>query len=122
MKQKDLMPKNDMTMCDALETGVLNRTYKVRNRLLKHCHHDYDVNAAVYIWNNPDRMAFEAVSPLGEGKDMDNPEHRANIRRKKERGVVEYVKYSFTYKGKDFEVKLERCKKGYEQFYSLAEK
>ena len=111
-----------MTMCDALETGVLNRTYKVRNRLLKHCHHDYDVDAAVYIWNNPDRMAFEAVSPLGEGKDMDNPEHRANIMRKKERGVVEYAKYCFTYKGKDFVVKLERCKKGYEQFYSLAEK
>lgn len=122
VKRKDLMPKTDMTVCHALETGVLNRTYKVRNRLLKHCHHDYDVDAAVYIWNAPDRLVFETVSPLGEGKDMDNPEHRANIRRKKERGVVEYVKYSFTYGGKTFEVKLERCKKGYEQFYSLAEK
>lgn len=121
VKQKDLMPKFEHTACPSLITGVLNRTNKVRNRLLTHCRHDYDVDAAVYIWNHPDKLTFEGVSPLGEGKDMDSSKHRDNIKRKQERGVIEYLKYSFTYKGRTFMVKLERCKNGYEQFYSLAE-
>jgi len=122
VKNLDLMPKLDKATCADVVSGVLNRTKKVRNRLLKHCHHDYDVEAAVYIWNHPEKLVFDKVSPLGEGKDLSNSEIQANIQRKKDRGVVEYLKYHFQYADKTFEVKLEKCSKGFEQFYSLMEK
>lgn len=118
----DLMPKLDKAICTEVISGVLNRTKKVRNRLLKHCRHDYDVDAAVFIWNNPQKLVFDGTSPIGEGKDLNDPEVQANIQRKKDRGVVEYMKYHFQYGGKIFLVKLEKCKKGYEQFYSIMEK
>lgn len=100
----------------------LNRTYKVRNRLLKHCHHDYDVDAAIHIWSNPEKLVFDRVSPLGEGKDMTKQEDIDNICRKRKRGVVEYMEYHFTYGNKIFKIKLDRCMNGCELFYSLVEK
>lgn len=123
VKERDLMPKLDKEPCSTVITGTLNRTNKVRNTFLKHCHHDYDVDAAVYIWNKPDKLKFIRVSPLGEGKDMSLPENQANIRKKREElHFVQFHQYEFTYKGRTFEVKLALCQKGYEQFYSLKEK
>lgn len=123
VKEYNLMPKLDKEPCSAVKAGTLNRTNKVRNTFLKHCHHDYDVDAAVYIWNNPDKLRFIRVSPLGEGKDMSLPENQANIRKKREElHFVQFHQYEFTYKGRTFEVKLALCQKGYEQFYSLKEK
>lgn len=123
VKDSDLMPKLDKQSCDAVKSGTLNRTNKVRNTLLKHCHHDYDVDAAIHIWNNPNEMKFIRVSPLGEGKDMSLPKNQANIRKKiEDLHFVEFRQYEFSYNGRTFEVKLALCKKGYEQFYSLKEK
>lgn len=123
VKEQNLMPKLDKEPCNSVKSGMLNRTNTVRNTLLKHCHHDYDVDAAVYIWNNPEKLQFVRISPLGEGKDMSLPENQANIKKKQEElKFVEFRLYEFTYKGRTFEVKLALCKKGYEQFYSLIEK
>jgi hypothetical protein len=123
VKENELMPKMDKQPCTAVVTGSLNRTNKVRDALLKHCHHDYDVDAAVYIWNNPAEMKFVRTSPLGEGKDMTLQRNIDNIKKKKEKlHFVEFKQYDFDYKGRTFEVKLALCKKGYEQFYSLYEK
>lgn len=123
VKDYDLMPKLDKQPCDAVKSGILNRTNKVRNTLLKHCHHDYDVDAAIHIWSNPDEMEFVRISPLGEGKDMSLPKNQANIRKKiEELHFVEFRQYEFSYNGRTFEVKLALCEKGYEQFYSLKEK
>ena len=123
VKENELMPKMDKQPCNAVVTGSLNRTNKVRDALLKHCHHDYDVDAAVYIWNNPAEMKFVRTSPLGEGKDMTLQRNIDNIKKKKEKlHFVEFKQYDFDYKGRTFEVKLALCKKGYEQFYSLYEK
>lgn len=117
------MPKMDKEPCSSVLSGTLNRTNKVRNALLKHCHHDYDVDAAIYIWNNPSEMKFIRVSPLGEGKDMSLPKNIANIEKKqKVLHFVEFRQYEFEYEEKTFEVKMALCKKGYEQFYSLKEK
>ena len=123
VKEKDLMPKLDKQPCDNVKTGLLNRTYKVRNKLFTHCHHDYDVDAAVHIWNNPSDMRFVRVSPLGEGKDMSLPANQENIKKKREQfHFVSFNQYEFEYSGRTFVVKLAVCEKGYEQFYSLYEK
>ncbi len=121
--EHDLMPKMDKTSCKALVSGLLNRTNKVRNTLLKHCRHDYDVKAAIYIWNNPSKMKYVRESPLGEDKDMSLPKNIANIKKKREKlHFVTFQQYEFKHEGKVFEVKMAHCKKGHEQFYSLKEK
>lgn len=123
VKENDLMPKSDKEICTAVESGMINRTNKVRNTFLKHCHHDYDVDAAVHIWNNPTDMRFVRTSPLGEGKDMSLPKNQANIEKKRQKlHFVEFKQYEFDYQGRTFEVKLALCEHGYEQFYSLKEK
>lgn len=83
VKDQDLMPKMDKEPCSSVLSGTLNRTNKVRNALLKHCHHDYDVDAAIYIWNNPSEMKFIRVSPLGEGKDMSLSKTLPTLKRNK---------------------------------------
>ena len=90
-------------------------------RFLKHAHHDYDVDAAVYVWNHPDELAYKDVSILGEVKDLANPEDIENIKRKKKRGVRGYLIYKLKYKDKVFLIKTERLKWGIEQFYSITE-
>lgn len=85
----------------------------MRNTFLKHCHHDYDVDAAVHIWNNPTDMRFVRVSPLGEGKNMSLPENQANIEKKRSvLHFVEFHQYEFDYHGRTFEVKLALCEGG----------
>ena len=104
-----------------LVTGVLNLTGKVRNRFLKHAHHDYDVDAAVYAWNNPSLLKKPRISPLGEGKNINDPEVQANIQRKKKRHVKDYIEYKMEYNSRTFLVKNERTEFGTEQFYSIKE-
>lgn len=123
VKRNDLMPKLDKLPCEHVQTGELNRTYKVRNQLFKHCHHDYDVEAAVHIWNHPEDLGFVRPCPLGEGKDMSLPKNQENIRKKREElHFVHFNQYEFDYNGRTFVVKLAECENGYEQFYSLYEK
>ena len=120
--EKDLMPLEEDKPISTLATGRLHKSGKSRYRLMQHLHHDYDVEAAVYIWSHPEVLKFVGVSPLGEGKDMSIQKNIDNIRKKKKRGVVEYLVYEFHYKGKTFIAKLERLKYGMEQFYSIQEK
>ena len=121
VKNNDLMPSYDDRAIDNLKTGILHVSGKVRGRLLKHAHHDYDVRAAIYAWNNPNELSFVKPSKLGEGKDMTDPKDIANIRKKEERGVVGYNIYRLEYKGKTFVLKMEKTKYNYEQFYSIYE-
>ena len=89
----------------------------MRNTFLKHCHHDYDVDAAVHIWNNPTDMRFVRVSPLGERKNMSLPENQANIEKKRSvLHFVEFHQYEFDYYGRTFEVKLALCEGGMRNF------
>ncbi len=123
VKENDLMPKLDKQRCEYVRTGILNRTYKVRNKLFTHCHHDYDVEAAVHIWNHPEYLEFKRPSQLGEGKDMSLPKNQENVRKKREvYHFVSFNQYEFEHNGRTFIVKLAVCENGYEQFYSLYEK
>lgn len=123
VKENDLMPKLDKQPCRSVQTGMLNRTYKVRNKLFTHCHHDYDVEAAVHIWNHPEELKFKRTCPLGEGKDMSLPQNQENIRKKREiYHFVSFNQYEFEHNRRTFIVKMAVCENGYEQFYSLYEK
>lgn len=121
IRKNDLMPLTGDIEISSLVTGMLHLSGKSRKRFLKHAHHDYDVKAAIYAWNNPEELHSPRVSPLGEGKNLADPEVRANIQRKKDRHVDDYIEYKFKYDGRRFLVKLERMTFGKEQFYSIME-
>ena len=89
--------------------------------MLRHCRHDYDVDAAEYIWMNIDKLSYVRDSALGENKDMSSEEDIANIKNKKEKGIELFRIYRFAHKGRTFLVKLAVYKKGYEEFYALFE-
>ena len=44
---------------------------------------------------------------------------RKNLEKKKKRKVVGYNRYKFSYKGKEWNVKVEIHAKGFEQFYAI---
>lgn len=101
-----------------LSTGRLLRSNKVLDRFLSHSRTMNELDAAKYIWNNPDKLHFVKPSPFGEVKDLTNPADLKNLANKQKRGVVGYNVYEFTYNGKTWKLKLEEHKHGFEQFYS----
>ena len=89
--EHDLMPLSEDKSISILVTGKLHLSGKSRKRFLKHAHHDYDVEAAIHAWNNPHKLKSPRVSPLGEGKNLADPEVQANIQRKQVRHVQDYI-------------------------------
>ncbi len=121
VKQNNLMPAQPDRTFTNLTTGTIHQTGKARNRFLKHLHHDYDVDAAIHIWEHLEKLNYVRISPLGEDKDMTLQKNIDNVQNKRERGVIEYVIYRFTYNGRTFLAKTEKLKHGNEQLYSLYE-
>ncbi len=122
VKKLGLMAAMEDFEVASLVTGILHRTGKSQQRFLKHLHHDYEVDAGVFVWNNPEKMEFVRISPLGEGKDLTKQEDIENIQRKKDRGVVEYLVYKCRFGMRNYLIKTEKLIHGNEQFYSLVEK
>lgn len=118
---QNLMPLSGDKTISSLFTGQLHLSGKARKRFLKHAHHDYDVEAAIYAWNNPQELKDPRESLLGEGKNLEDPKVKANIERKKGRHVEKYIEYKLDYKGRKFFVKLEKMDFGKEQFYAIME-
>lgn len=122
-RAKRIMPSYgaDLTEHSNLQTGKLKRNANARDRLLeaKHSRTAEEINAAQYAWNNPDKLVFERISPMGEHKDLTNEEHVRNLANKTRRRVEEYLQYKFEYKGEEYHIKLEKISDGFEQFYSL---
>lgn len=105
-----------------LHSGVIHRTGKVRNRFLKHAHHDYDVEAAEYVWNHPHKLKKPKFEDLGAVKDKNNDDDLANIAKKEERGVIGFVSYTLKHGARTFIVKTEATRYGFEQFYAIYER
>lgn len=120
LRESDEMPTEyELSTFDNLQTNKLLRSDKVKNRLLWHTFSLQELNAAKYIWNHPDKLNFERVSILGEGKDLTKSEDSKNVERKKRRKIRQYNVYSFTYQNNRWLIKLEQHRKGFEQFYSF---
>lgn len=105
-----------------IKTGDLLLSKKPLSRLLAHCRSMEELNAALYIWQNPNKLKYKRESHLGEGKDLTDDKARKNIQAKIERGIVAYQEYTFKYNGTTWLVKLEEHKGGFEQPYFIREK
>lgn len=100
-------------------SGLMLRSSKVLDRFLSHCYNVRELEAAQYIWQHPEELKEPKPSPFGEGKDPNNEKDLRNLTRKKKRGVIGYNLYRFSYKGKNWNVKVEVHKRGFEQFYAI---
>lgn len=107
---------------DNVRTGRILKSKKTLKRLLNHCFSLDELDAAKYLWTNPDKLQYVRNSPMGEGKDMDDPATKKNIDKKKERGITSYNLYAMNFNGRTWDVKLEVHEKGFEQPYFLKEK
>ncbi len=102
-----------------LKTKELLPSHKSLKRLVNHCLSLDELDAAKYLWLNPGKLRFVRESPMGEGKDMEDPKAQKNIAKKQERGIVGYNQYSLKYDGRKWDVKLEEHEKGFEQMYFI---
>lgn len=102
---------------NALKTGVFEDNKEGFRRLLSHCYDETTIRAAMALRKKIHKLNFVRESKLGEVKDMTNPKHRKNIRRKKKRGVLRYNQYEWTTrKGVVYDVKTEVFN-GFESLY-----
>lgn len=111
----------DHDMFKNIFSGDLLRSKKAMGRLVKHCYTTDELNAAVYMWNNPDKLVFVRNSPLGEGKDMSSLKAQKNINKKRERGIVTYNIYELRFDNTSWIVKFEVHEKGFEMPYFIRE-
>ena len=102
-----------------LVTGRLLRNKTAQEDLLFHSIGMAAIEAAVYAWNHPEKLRFKRFSPLGEGKDINNPKDVKNLKKKKKRGAIGYNQYEFKYKNKKYLIKLEVRKKCFEVPYHI---
>lgn len=103
-------------------SGRLLRSNSVKERLISHTRNRHELDAALFVWNHPNRLKYVRKSELGENKDLSLPRDARNIASKKKRRVLYYNIYQMKYKGEKWEVGLEYHKKGFEQFYFIRKK
>lgn len=90
---------------------------------VNHCINEEELAALKYVWANPDKLKYKRISEMGEGKNLKSEKDIKNIRKKQERGVVDYIVYGIEIPGLgEWVVKTERTKRGYEQFYHIRKK
>lgn len=102
-----------------LYTGKLTKSSSAKKEFLNHAETLGALDAAKAAWNNPSSLRRVRVSPLGEGKDMNNPDNVKNIEKKKKRGITNFNVYRMNHDGRRWTVKTAQYKKGYETFYYI---
>ena len=117
----DMMPVYRYRRMPTLFTERIHQTESCRKRFLHHAHHDYDVTAAIRVWNHPEEMEYVSVDLLEDHYDLDDEKDFDKYLNKQERGVIEYVRYRFPYENRVFTVKTEVMRFLYEQFYAIFE-
>ena len=117
--KRELPTQNRNTPVSSVQTGSMLLSAKVLDRFLSHCYNVKEIDAARYIWTHPEELRDRKPSPFGEGKNPNREKDRKNLEKKKKRKVVGYNSYKFSYKGKEWNVKVEIHEKGFEQFYAI---
>ncbi len=117
----DIMPVYRYRYIPSLFTGRIHQTDSCRKRFLNHAHHHYDVTAAVRVWNHPEELEYVSIDLLEDHYVLDDNKDFDKYLNKQERGVIEYVKYRFSYEKRVFTVKTEMMRSLYEQFYAIFE-
>lgn len=104
---------------DNLYSGKLTKSSSAKKEFLNHAGSFGALDAAKEAWNNPLRLRKVRVSPLGEDKDMSNPQDVKNIEKKKKRGITNFNVYRMSHNGRRWIVKTAQYKKGYETLYFI---
>ena len=104
---------------DNLYTGKLTKSSSAKKEFLNHAETLGALDAAKVAWNNPSSIHRVRVSPLGEDKDMSNPQDVKNIEKKKKRGITNFNVYRMSHNGRRWIVKTAQYKKGYETLYFI---
>ncbi len=117
----DMMPSYRPCRVPSLFTERMIRSKTGRKYFLKHAHHDYDVTAAVHVWNHPEEMEYVDLEAIEDMLDLNAPDDILKFLRKADRRVIEYVRYRFPYEDRIYTVKTEMTLSFYEQFYVIYE-
>lgn len=119
IRKSERFPKSEKLYYNNLHFGYLHNNGSARKFLIDHCVNSEEIEAAEYIWNNPQELQFMKHERLGEVKDMATEKAQKNIAKKRERGVTSYNLYSFRFKQKTWKVKLEVYHNNTEKFYAI---
>ena len=119
VRQSERFPIQEEVKLVNLITGKLRRNSISRRKLIDHCRNMREIEAAEFIWNHPSRLKYIDRQELGAVKDVTDPAQAANVEAKRERGVTEYVIYTFNDGGEEWTIKLENIRGSIEQFYAI---
>ena len=64
-----------------MQTGELHQTRKAMQRAIGHAFNMEELNAIISMPDNLDKFSFDRFSPLGEGKNMNDPKDISNIQK-----------------------------------------
>lgn len=102
-----------------LQTGNYYQTKKSLKRAIAHARSVEQVELYSTIKDHLSSLHYIRESHLGEGKDLNNPDDAANIRRKQARHVTCYNVYELSYHGMTWTIKTEVYKGRTETLYCL---
>lgn len=124
MRARELAEKRpgSIRTVKALRTGKMLDSKKWFKSLYWHERTAGEVEAMIAFFTKPSKAKFVRISPLGEGKDLTDPNDIENIRKKKERGVTHYNVYEFKTSNCMYQLKTEVRKKGFEIPYFICKK
>lgn len=118
VKASNRFPVSEKQECLNVKTHYIENKGKARKFFIDHCRNKEELDAAEFIWNNPQCLEFVKSSKLGEVKDMTNEKVQKNIAKKEKRKVLSYNLYQFDYNKKKWRVKIE-VYENCERFYSI---
>lgn len=102
-----------------LVTGAFYQTKKSFKRGISHARNIEEVEMFSTVNSHIDQLEFLRESPLGEGKDLTNPEDLRNLNKKKERGVTGYNVYRLIIDDITWIIKTEVYKTRTESIYHI---
>jgi hypothetical protein len=99
--------KTEIVQANNIQTGLYLNSKKGIKNLLNHSLNNDEIKAAMALPKNINSLKFVRVSPLGEGKDMNNTVDVASVERKRKKGIKYYNIYEYIYKGKTHYIKTQ---------------
>lgn len=123
LKDKILNEAEDIRIkTESIQTKLLYQSKGSLKRGLSHAFNEDEANMQANVLDWYKLLKFSRFSPLGEVKDLTDPDDIKNIQKKKKRGVTGYNHYDLNYNGEQWDVLLEIYKNRSESVYSIMRK